>query len=183
MYFGWFFSSFQVRGLFAKDTLTWECDTAKHLQPSLPRSVNYAVVSSSLSMQQAPGQVALACASALVVAGPDNPRRCCPYALNASSWLAVIVLAISSSFYGSAPFSRPPCDVYSSRRELFSPLFVGLVPGEALAASAQLPCSSNCLFDPWSLDFCQDSWLPLTVPGVAAVENTIDSAAVMEPFA
>lgn len=40
------FSSFQVRGLFAKDNLTWECDTAKHLQPSLPLSVNYPVVPS-----------------------------------------------------------------------------------------------------------------------------------------
>lgn len=37
---GFFFSSFQVKGLFAEDILTWECDTAKHLRPSLPRSVN-----------------------------------------------------------------------------------------------------------------------------------------------
>lgn len=44
MNFVCFFPSFQARGSLARDGLTWECDAAKHLQPSLPGSVNRPIV-------------------------------------------------------------------------------------------------------------------------------------------
>lgn len=116
-----FFSFLQGRGLFAKATLSWACDTAKHLAPSLSRSMNYPLVAPP-TLTEAPGQVALACGSAGFVAGQDNPCHCCP-----SSSLAVPVQLFPALLTAAFPFPLLPGSFPSAVS--CSPCAGGLVPG------------------------------------------------------